>query len=269
MLVYLPGMDGTGQLFERQGRELQAYFDIRCLVIPTDDRRDWPTLTGDVIALVQQEQRSRQAQGATTDLSVQTYCCGESFGGCLALRATVQDPQLFHTIILVNPASAYHYQPWSPLSALALRWVPNSIYELTVEPFSFWLAARERLSVASQQTLVATMQSVPCQTAAWRLNLLNQFDTDALPLATIQQPVLLVSSRGDRLLPSYGEAIYLHRRLAKAKLHVLPESGHACLLEEEVSLANILATTGFLDNWQPTPQIAKAQPSANPTPLTA
>ncbi|MFZ4677643.1 MAG: hypothetical protein ACOYM4_18460 [Nodosilinea sp.] len=41
MFVYLPGMDGSGELFGLQSTGLKSHFDIRCLVIPGDDRSSW------------------------------------------------------------------------------------------------------------------------------------------------------------------------------------------------------------------------------------
>ncbi|RMF26347.1 MAG: alpha/beta hydrolase, partial [Cyanobacteria bacterium J083] len=41
LLVYLPGMDGTGRLFYRQIKHLENDFDIRCLYIPDGNRDNW------------------------------------------------------------------------------------------------------------------------------------------------------------------------------------------------------------------------------------
>jgi hypothetical protein len=37
LFVFLPGMDGTGQLLRSQTAGLEVAFDVRCLAIPPDD----------------------------------------------------------------------------------------------------------------------------------------------------------------------------------------------------------------------------------------
>ncbi len=44
LFVFLPGMDGTGQLLHNQADTLEKSFDIRCLAIPPDDLNDWDSL---------------------------------------------------------------------------------------------------------------------------------------------------------------------------------------------------------------------------------
>jgi pimeloyl-ACP methyl ester carboxylesterase len=50
----------------------------------------------------------------------------------------------------------------------------------------------------------------------------------------------------DRLLPSLTEAYRLKANFQKAKVVVLPESGHTCLLEADVNLYRIMDQHGFL-----------------------
>ncbi|MEO1621636.1 MAG: alpha/beta hydrolase, partial [Cyanobacteria bacterium J06632_3] len=72
-----------------------------------------------------------------------------------------------------------------------------------------------------------------------------------LPLEHIDYPVLLIVGAKDRLLPSKREAQMLVRRFPNAKMTLLPRSGHACLLEAEVKLGEILKTHRFLPNHSP------------------
>ena len=74
LLIYLPGGDGTGQLFYRQLAGLEQNFDIRCLEIPADHLTGWSPLIEQVVDLVKAE----LAQGKRPAV----YLCGESFGGC-------------------------------------------------------------------------------------------------------------------------------------------------------------------------------------------
>src|SRR5512140_1223014 len=92
LFIYLPGMDGTGELLHRQLQALSQAFDIRCLVIPKGDRSDWDTLADQVVGLIHEERcRTRFAPWRSRPI----YLCGESFGGCLALWIAQKDPSMF------------------------------------------------------------------------------------------------------------------------------------------------------------------------------
>ena len=65
-------------------------------------------------------------------------------------------------------------------------------------------------------------------------------------LKQIKQPVLMIASGSDRLLPSIPDAQHLGSLLPNAKLFILPYSGHACLLEKDVNLYQIFQSQNFL-----------------------
>jgi hypothetical protein len=43
-MFYMPGIDGTGLAAYRQFPALTRAFDLRCLIIPRTDRRDFESL---------------------------------------------------------------------------------------------------------------------------------------------------------------------------------------------------------------------------------
>lgn len=83
--------------------------------------------------------------------------------------------------------------------------------------------------------LLAAIQAVRPQSAAWRLALLRQFRLEDLPLDRVHQPVLILASEADRLLPSQREAKRLAGFLPGATIVQLPDRGHACLLEDQLN----------------------------------
>jgi pimeloyl-ACP methyl ester carboxylesterase len=95
------------------------------------------------------------------------------------------------------------------------------------------------------------MRSVPPETVSWRLSLLREFHVNPEKLQQLQQPVLLVAGGSDRLLPSRSEIERLNQILPNTKTVILPDSGHACLLEEEINLYEILQVNGFLEQISP------------------
>jgi pimeloyl-ACP methyl ester carboxylesterase len=72
------------------------------------------------------------------------------------------------------------------------------------------------------------------------LSLLRQFRLEDLPLDRVHQPVLILASEADRLLPSQREAKRLARLLPNTTIVQLAGSGHACLLENQLNLSAIL-----------------------------
>jgi pimeloyl-ACP methyl ester carboxylesterase len=232
LFVFLPGLDGTGELLHLQTPRLTAAFDVRCLAIPGDDRSDWADLAAQVIALIQ------------TELAGQTrpvVLCGESFGACLAMETTSRYPQWIQQLVLLNPASSLPGRPHIGWGSGLVRWLPDGLYRQSATWLLPWLAATEHVAEPEQQALLNAMQRVPQETSLWRLGLLNQFRVDAQTLPTSDLEVLLIAGTADRLLPSVSEIQRLQTYLPQAKLVTLAESGHACLLERRVDLAAILS----------------------------
>jgi pimeloyl-ACP methyl ester carboxylesterase len=239
LFIFLPGMDGTGRLLRTQMAGLEIGFDIRCLAIPPDDLTNWDELSKKVVALVEAERVSRPPHQPI-------YLCGESFGGCLALRVALQCPQLFARIVLINSASSFHRRPWMLWGGEIIRWFPDFLFGFSAVGLLPYLAALERILPEDRQALLEAMRTVPKVTSAWRISLLKSFELDALPLYRVTQPVLVIASGRDRLLPSVADAEHLLSLLTDAKLLTLAQSGHACLLEKDVNLYQILQSQDFL-----------------------
>lgn len=240
LFVFLPGMDGTGQLLRSQTTGLEAAFDVRCLMLPPDDRTNWDNLTEQVIYLITEELAKNSHRSV--------YICGESFGGALALKVALKEPGLFQRIILVNPASALHRRPWLSWASQLVYLVPSCLYEVGALGLLPFLGSLGRIDPSDRHDLLKTMRSVPPETVLWRLSLIREFDVDEHQLPRITQPVLLIASALDRVLPSISEARYLVNNLPKASMVVLPYSGHACLVESDINLYEIMRQQRFLDS---------------------
>jgi pimeloyl-ACP methyl ester carboxylesterase len=253
LFVYLPGMDGTGQLLRTQTAGLEMAFDVRCLVIPKQDMTNWDVLTQNVLNLIYAELAKGYQQVV--------YLCGESFGGCLAMKLAILAPHLFEYIVLINPASSFHLSPWFSWISQATNFVPAYFYPVGALALLPFLATLPRISPSVRYELLRTLRSIPSQTVNWRLSLLREFSIDLAKLQQLQQPVLLVAGDRDQLLPSRQEIERLMNVLPNSQTVILPESGHACLLEEDVNLYEILAAKGFLAklSWE--------IPTSHPTPL--
>ncbi|WP_016950271.1 alpha/beta fold hydrolase [Anabaena sp. PCC 7108] len=239
LFVYLPGMDGTGQLLRSQTAGLELGFDVRCLAIPRKDLTTWDVLTNNVLDLIHSELEKSCHRPV--------YLCGESFGGCLAMKVATQSPQLFKRIILINPASAFQLRPWLNSLSQLTDLVPSWFYDVGALGLLPFLASLARMSSSDRHELLKAMRSVPPETINWRLWLLREFNVDQEKLQRLTQQVLLIAGGSDRLLPSVSEVERLDDILPNTKTVLLPDSGHACLLEEDVNLYDILQANEFLE----------------------
>jgi len=238
LLVYLPGMDGTGRLFETQVDKLATNFDLRCLALRHDNYSNWHDLALDTIKLIKIELSGKKNK--------QVYLCGESFGGCLALKAAIAAPELITKLVLVNPASSSNQLPILGLGADITPWLPTWIHRYSAAGLLPFLAQLNRINECDRINLVESMKSLPPQIISWRLSLLRDFKVADEQLRSLKIPSLILAGAADALLPSVAEAKKLIALLPQAKMTVLPQSGHACLLETEVDLFKILLEQNFI-----------------------
>jgi pimeloyl-ACP methyl ester carboxylesterase len=238
LFIYLSGMDGTGQLLHLQADGLTKYFDLKCLAIPPDDLSDWDFLTHSVIYAIKEILETKEQK--------LIYLCGESFGGCLAISIAIAAPWLIEKLILVNPASSLARLPWLSWGGSLAEWLPELIHHGATLGLLPFLAALDRIERRDRSALLKAMRSIPQRTVSWRIFLLRKFVVDREKLSRFTKPVLLVAGAADRLLPSVDEAECLVDLFTDAKMVVLPQSGHACLLESDVNLVKILKEANFL-----------------------
>ncbi len=238
LLIYLPGLDATGKLFERQSALLAPLCDVQIVSLGVCDRGDWAELTQQVISAV--------------PVGREVILCGESFGGCWALRAALAAPRLFQSLVLINPATAWPKQLWLMQAARGVGWLPDIPLDWAAPGFMYFLAAIHRITPPERRLLLKVLRSVPASTIRHRLTLLEEPFCDP-DLAKLTLPILLVAGGADRLLPSVSEVNRLAKLFSQVQTQLLPYSGHAALLEEQTNLAELLGKHGFL-NAQTTSQ---------------
>lgn len=239
LFIFLPGMDETGkELMCIQTAGLETAFDVRCFVIPPNNLTNWDKMTTEVISLTQRELEKVPRSDV--------YLCSESFGCCLALKVLEKYPDYFTKIILINSASSFNRVPWLNYGSLLFPFTPTFFYKISSFAALPFLAHLNKLSFAARQALLDSTRSAPKKTAIQRLTLMREFDLNEKRLSQITQPVLLIASFEDRLLPSVAEAQRLASIFPNSHLITLPHSGHACLVEADVNLYKILDTQKFI-----------------------
>ncbi|MEM9510286.1 MAG: alpha/beta hydrolase, partial [Cyanobacteria bacterium P01_E01_bin.35] len=238
LFVYLPGMDGTGRLLHTQSQELAAYFDLRCLSIRIDNFSTWQDLVRDTVTLIKSELARKTNQ--------EVYLCGESFGGCLALKTALSARKIIKKLILVNPASSFNQLPILSWGADITSLLPAWVHRYSAVGLLPFLAQLHRIDNYNRDRLVESMKSLPPHVVSWRLSLLRDFKVLEEELRSLTIPSLIIAGAADDLLPSVAEAHKLVSLMPQSQMAVLPQSGHACLLENDVKLYKILLTQNFI-----------------------
>ena len=239
LLIFLPGLDETGKdLMSRQTDSLEAGFDVRCFVIPPEDIDNFDLLAESALALTEAE------LAQTPNRSV--YLASESFGSCIALKMLEQAPKLFEKIIFANSASSLHRVPWLNLGTRLFPLTPNFLYKHCAFFSLPFLANLSQISDRTRQDLSDAMESAPKHTVQQRIKMMREFAMDESKLRQITQPVLSIGSAKDFILPSVKEAKRLAEIFPHATVVTLPHSGHACLVEKDVNLYQIMEANNFI-----------------------
>jgi len=226
VLIYAPGLDGTGKLFHRQELLLAPYCDVRVLTLPLDDREDWQGMAQRMLAL-------------WPSSGQRVLVCGESFGAGIALMAALNAPHRVDGLILINPATAWRRQWLLRWGAQGLRYLPMVSFPWAGVGLLPFLAALDRIPLEDCRALLNIMQQVPPATIIHRLGLLDSLNVDDR-LSALHCPVLLVAGEEDRLLPSVAEVEFLKARVPQAQIARLARGGHALLLETTTRLPELL-----------------------------
>jgi pimeloyl-ACP methyl ester carboxylesterase len=108
-----------------------------------------------------------------------------------------------------------------------------------------FLGNLSQISPTANLALSKSTSSAPKETANQRLSLMRKFDIDENKLSQIIQPVLLIASKDDRLLPSEAEAKHLNNTFPNSQTITLPHSGHAWLVERDINIYEILLSANF------------------------
>jgi pimeloyl-[acyl-carrier protein] methyl ester esterase len=186
-LVLLPGMEGTGRLFESFLRILPAELSPIVVSYPADRLVDYEELT----------QRVRQSLPTDSD----SVLVAESFSGPIAARLARESPGSIRAVIFA--ASFLH----SPLPR-AFRWLWLPARFLLVWPGLTRPAPKTAIAgwdcpADLLEQIQAVIGSVPTAILARRLRLVLASRPQAAP-GDLKQPILYLSGRRDRLIGKRG-----------------------------------------------------------------
>lgn len=223
--VYLPGLDGSGDLLYYQEPELAGKFRVVRIRFRDRGPFDMQVLLADL------EQR-------LADEGVERFwLCGESFGSSVAISYALAQPDRVERLVIVN---GFAYLPRRALLVggyLLARSLSRAVARLLRTTVAVPIMAvdgipRDRrarfLDVAARQDLDGY---------AWRLKVLRDFDVRG-QLQRLSMPVLFLAGTLDKVVPPACSWV-LAQSVKAATLRMLDGVGHAALLSPAVSLCRI------------------------------
>ncbi|KAL8210008.1 hypothetical protein R6Q57_006740 [Mikania cordata] len=249
VLLYLPGMDGTGAGLAVHEKALGKLFHVQCLHIPASDRTPLEGLIQIVEEIVMIEH--------TRSPDKPIYLLGDCFGGNLALSVAARNPTIDLMLILANPglgfkdilrwnlsisATSYERLPAPPLMSLLtdLPMSPHLSKLLLIKDQNMNLVCFIYFSIY----LNLGHKILPKDTFTWRLKLVESAASYANSrLHAITAQVLVLASGKDNFMPSKNEARRLLRLLKHCNVRVFEGNGHTILLENGVNLLSAIKTT--------------------------
>lgn len=228
LLVYISGLDGTGELFFKQAPALTRSYRVVTFRSRDSGRFSYDDLAADVAAII----RGVGEERATI--------VAESFGGGVALTFALRYPAMVERLVIVNSFARFRGR------------VKIKVGILFASAFPFWLTSVVR-TTANEVALRAdgvqpddrrlffkAIHTVKREGYTQRLKLIPQLNLENR-LAEINTPTLFIAGEKDMLVPSAREARLMAARMPNAHVRLIPRAGHACLLGDRVRLADILA----------------------------
>ncbi|KAK1419220.1 hypothetical protein QVD17_28382 [Tagetes erecta] len=245
VLLYLPGMDGTGAGLALHEKSLGKVFHVQCMHIPASDRTSFQGL----IQVVEEIVMIEHIKSPNKPI----YLLGDSFGGILALGVAARNPTLDLILILANPATCYERSLAHPLMSLltdlpATPLLSDFVNMAMVEmsDASYWSSLWQLFGNLAEDIPVLSIAAkiLPKDTLTWRLKLVESAATYANSrLHAITAQVLVLASGKDNFMPSKNEAQRLSRSLKHCNVRVFEGNGHMILLENGVNLLSSIKST--------------------------
>jgi pimeloyl-ACP methyl ester carboxylesterase len=228
-LVLVPGLDGTGLMFQRQVLRLERRFAVT-VVRHRDDAGRMSELVEDL---------DRAVSAAAPDGGPVTLM-GESFGGALAMSYALAHPTRVGRLVILNSfAFESRWRLW--LAHQLLRVTPWKVM-----PVVRRLNARRMFSPATSRDDIrlanTLLRASTRQGYRSRIGILREYDLRAR-LRELAAPVLFLAGDRDTLVPAVAQARLMASLAPRATVRVLEGHGHNCLFAPGVDLAAIL------DDW--------------------
>jgi len=254
-LVYVPGIDGTGELLLGTAGRLAGRFRLIRLRYRVDPGAPEPG--GDPYGELAASVGARLDERAVG----RTLLLAESFGVAVALRTALERPELVAGLALVNGFARYGRRSRLLVSSIGARALPPALFRLGRRVFSPLLfgARRDREALRAFRRVAGSRLDAGYRQ---RLVMLRRLDLSAR-LGEVRQPVAIFASDRDSIVDSVRAGRSMAERLPDATLEILHGGGHLVLplsREPWVERLTALARRAGLAPASPGP-VAPRQPS--------
>lgn len=215
-LVYVPGIDGSGELLLGAAQRLAQRFRLTRLRYAGDARGDYATLATSVARCIEAAAGER------------ALVLAESFGVGVALQTALNHPARVAALALVNGFAYFH-------DRLGLAFTRGVF---TLAPRAWIHAARGRFlqrGLIAPRRDEAVLRALLALRGDWfderyraRLLLIRGLDLRSR-LGQVGCPVSLFAADHDRVVAAVPAALEMAKRLRDAELVILPRAGHLVL----------------------------------------
>jgi pimeloyl-ACP methyl ester carboxylesterase len=234
-IVYVPGIDGSGQLLLGTAARLEERYRLlrlRYRLSANPSHRTYAHLAASTIEAVSLRGVDRMVLLA------------ESFGGAVALRAAIDFPERVTALALVNTFAHYRRRRRLAMSRIGLRLTPDWLVRAGRSMLAPRLLFGGRDDRAAIEDFVGRQRpsrtdasgAAPVPTVVWgldegyhcRLRMIQGLDLRR-DLGRILQPVTLFASGRDRIVDSARQAREMAGALPDAQVVDLDGRGHVVL----------------------------------------
>jgi pimeloyl-ACP methyl ester carboxylesterase len=227
LVVSLPGLDGTGSLFYKQTPGLTQRYRVALVSLPDQGNFTYNDIAGDVASIIQGLGERR------------AIVLGESFGGTIALWFALLYPDLVDRLVIVNSFPRFRKRILLWMGLMLAHNAPRGFVWMVRSTGNTIGLLLDGVGREDRHRFREAVRTVRLEGYARRLELVRDLDIwDRL--SEISVPALLIAGSRDLLVPSSTEAIAMAARMPNATVRIVRGAGHACLLGEKVSIAELL-----------------------------
>lgn len=230
LILLIPGLDGTGRLYEPQLPPLRESYRVKPWCFDTPPGFAFPDLVCEL-------------GGSTTgEPPGSVTVVGESFGGSVALQYALAFPERVRFLVLINTFSYYRWRTRIGLACITSPLLRAAGIRQIKDLLATRILRREGIDAAGLAHYREVIRQVDLVAYRRRLELVRDLDIRSR-LGEIRAPTLILASGRDKIVPSVIEGRYMASRIPNAELQEFPRAGHALLLTPGFSLAAYLTDT--------------------------
>lgn len=226
-MIYIPGLDGTGELFFKQIGYLRDSYRVVSFRSREAGSFTYEDLANDLSAIIRDLGEARAT------------ILGESFGGTVALNFALRYPEMVERLVVINSFPRFRSRLKIKLAVRLASGLPfRLLWPLRKVSNTIGLLI-DGVRAEERRMFWKAIRTVSAEGYSRRLQLISELDV-VDRLGEIQSPSLFIAGERDLLVPSAKEALAMAARMPHATVKIVRGAGHACLLGEYVNLAQLL-----------------------------